>query len=182
MNVTCKVLEIQFDATIAKNGGGSYKGTRISYRDADGALKEKGIHTNALKYNPTLKKQLEGIKGGDDITMVMEKEGEYWNLKEVHKGTVEPVPNAAPGNAGTRSGNTANVSPKSTYETPEERARRQVLIVRQSSVSSAIAYAATLKSHTPFNEVLKMAEQINAFVFQSEFDDGSIETLQSDIL
>lgn len=180
MNITCKIVAVDFDQTIAKNGGGSYKGTRITYREADGSLKEKCIHTNALKYNPALKNQLNELKAGDDATMVMEKEGEYWNLKEVLKGTVESAPPATAGNAGTRSSNGANVSPKSTYETAEERAKRQVLIVRQSSVTSAIAYASQSKSQMKIEEVLKIAEQIVSFVFDNEYDDGSIESLPSD--
>ncbi len=67
-----------------------------------------------------------------------------------------------------------------TYETPEERAQRQVYIIRQSSLSSAIAFSATLKTPLPLKEVLKVAEEMSAFVFQTEFDDGSIESLPSD--
>jgi len=44
---------------------------------------------------------------------------------------------AAPQTGGRSTGSTGTV--KSTYETAEERAARQILIVRQSSVSSAIA-------------------------------------------
>lgn len=183
MNVTCKIMEVAFDATIAKNGGGSYKGCRLAYRDADGALKEKGIHANALKYNPNLKKQLEAVKAGDDVTMVMEKEGEFWNLKEVLKGTVEPVPSAASGNAGARNGSTANVSPKSTYETPEERAKKQVYIVRQSSIAQALTYMQLVKGkEVSVGDVLAVASQFEAHVFDTEYDDGSIETMTSDIL
>src|SRR5687768_18281064 len=83
MNVNAKVVACDFDQTIAKNGGGSYKGTRLTYRDPDGSIKEKCLHSNALKYNPTLKNQLSELKAGDDITMVLEKEGDFWNLKEV---------------------------------------------------------------------------------------------------
>ena len=180
MNVNAKVVACDFDQTIAKNGGGSYKGTRLTYRDPDGSIKEKCLHANALKYNPTLKAQLSELKSGDDITMVLEKEGDFWNLKEVVKGMVDNGPAAVTGNGAGRNGAAANVSPRSTYETPEERAKKQVLIVRQSSVSSAIAYSATLKTPLVIGEVLKIADQITAFVFDSEFDDGSIETLPSD--
>jgi|SRR5687768_2376459 len=180
MNVNAKVVACDFDQTIAKNGGGSYKGTRLTYRDPDGSIKEKCLHSNALKYNPTLKNQLSELKAGDDITMVLEKEGDFWNLKEVVKGGIPDNPPAA--NGGNGKANGANTSPRSTYETPEERARRQVLIVRQSSVSSAIAYSATLKTALSIAEVLKVAEQINAFVFDTEFDDGSIESMPSDII
>jgi|SRR5687768_4606016 len=174
MNINGKVIEIAHDQTIAKNGGGSYRGTRITYRDADGALKEKAIHVNALKFNPVLNNQLKEIKNGDDITIVMEKEGEFWNVKSVHKGGMEPAP-VQNGN-----GKAANASPRSTYETPEERAKKQVLIVRQSSVTSAIAFSATQKTPLNIDDVLGIAERISAFVFDTEFDDGSLETMPND--
>lgn len=180
MNVIGKVLEVATNQTIAKNGGGSYKGTRLTYRDSEGAIKEKCIHENALKYNPTLKNQLSELSGGDDFTMVMEKEGDFWNIKGITKGVVENDPSPATVGNGKTSATSSNPSPRSTYETPEERAKKQVLIVRQSSVTSAIAYSATLKTPLPINEILKTAEQITAFVFQSDFDDGSIESLPSD--
>lgn len=183
MNVNWKIVEVAIDTTIAKNGGGSYKGTRIAYRDGDGTLKEKGIHSNALKYNPNLKKQLEAIKAGDDVTVVMEKEGEYWNIKEVLKGTVESVPAAVSGNAGARGGNGANVSPKSTYETPEERAKKQVYIVRQSSIAQAITFLQIGKAkEVSVEDVLKVATQFESHVFGTFFDDGSPEAMESDIL
>lgn len=188
MNVNIKVVEVAFDVNIAKNGGGSYKGTRLTYRDEEGAIKDKNIHSNALKYNPKLKAQLSELKAGDDAVMSLEKEGEFWNIKEISKGSQAGSSESTNGNgsgstgvAGSRSGNGSNPAPRSNYETPEERARRQVLIVRQSSVTSAIAYSATLKTPLPIADVLKAAEQIAAFVFESDFDDGSIEGLTNDI-
>lgn len=67
-------------------------------------------------------------------------------------------------------------SPKSTYETPEERARRQVLIVRQSSVSSAIAILSTgVKTPPDLGTVLSYAKEIEKFVMH----DGVENTLAS---
>jgi hypothetical protein len=61
----------------------------------------------------------------------------------------------------------AAIGARSTYETPEERAQRQVLIVRQSSVSSAIAVlGAGAKAPLKLEEVLTTAQAIADFVFQ----------------
>ena len=55
---------------------------------------------------------------------------------------------------------------KSTYETPEERAQRQILIVRQSSVSSAIAMLTTgAKSPPKTADVIAVAKELEGFVF-----------------
>lgn len=54
----------------------------------------------------------------------------------------------------------------STYETPEERAKKQVYIVRQSSISNAVsALACGAKSPPKVNEVLDYAKQLEAYVF-----------------
>jgi ABC-type tungstate transport system permease subunit len=60
-----------------------------------------------------------------------------------------------------------NVTPKSTYETPEERAARQVLIVRQSSLGHALEYTATNKIKDEA-EVLALANRFSDWVFQKE--------------
>lgn len=56
------------------------------------------------------------------------------------------------------------VTPKSNYETAEERAARQVLIVRQSSISSAVDLAVANKVKDP-QEVIKIAQAFEAYVF-----------------
>lgn len=183
MEVQIKVVSIENNATIAKNGGGSYKGTRIAYRDAEGQLKEKNIHSNVFKFNPSLKNQLEAISNGDDAVMELLKEGEYWNLKSIKKGA-PPAAEAASGNGGARAGNSSNVSPKSTYETAEERAKKQVYIVRQSSITQALTYLSSAGISDPFgvDDVLKIASRFEAHVFGNEFDDGSLAHLPPDDL
>lgn len=60
----------------------------------------------------------------------------------------------------------ARTSPKSTYETPEERAARQVMIVRQSSISSAVALAASnSKAKVTPQEIIETAKVFEAYVF-----------------
>lgn len=63
----------------------------------------------------------------------------------------------------------ATPTPKSTYETAEERAARQVMIVRQSSIASAIALLASNggKKNTP-EEVIAIAKQFETYVFNKE--------------
>jgi len=57
---------------------------------------------------------------------------------------------------------------KSTYETPEERAKKQVYIVRQSSITAALAF---LKMDNPggepttIGEVLSVAKEFENYVF-----------------
>jgi hypothetical protein len=60
---------------------------------------------------------------------------------------------------------------KSTYETPEERAKKQVYIIRQSSISAAIASLSVgAKSALKPEDVLDLAEDYFTWVMQSPQD------------
>lgn len=62
--------------------------------------------------------------------------------------------------------------PKSNYETAEERARRQVLITRQSSLSAAIATLSVGAQILKKEEVLSLAEEYNKWVHKVGGDSG----------
>ena len=60
----------------------------------------------------------------------------------------------------------ANAAPKSTYETPEERAKKQIYIVRQSSISNAIDLLSVgAKSQPKIEAVIETAKQFEDYVF-----------------
>ncbi len=173
MNVQGQVVSVEQNVSIQKQNGGSYQGTRFSYRDMNGKLVEQNFHNNSLKFNPKLNVALSNLKPGDSFTMVKEKEGEYWNVKDIIVGDA-PV---------ATSGTTkpaAQPAPKSNYETAEERAKRQVYIVRQSSLSTAVAVLSVGAKKVEPAEVIKLAKQFEAYVFDTEYDDGSIMSLKSD--
>jgi len=77
--------------------------------------------------------------------------------------TVVPS-NGAPAPAGDTPAK-ANASPRSTYETPEERAQRQVLIVRQSSLSAAIGTLSVGAKALKSADVIELAQQYENYVF-----------------
>ena len=60
---------------------------------------------------------------------------------------------------------------RSTYETPEERAKKQIYIVRQSSISAAVATLSVGSKSVKPDEVLALARQYEAYVFGTGFDD-----------
>lgn len=174
MQIKGTVVSVEHDQQIAKLNGGFYQGTRFAYRDQSGALKEQNFTAQSLKYNPAIKNALNQLKAGDVFTMVKEKEGEFWNVKGIYgEGG---VPSQEPTKAQSF---TPSPSPKSNYETPEERAQRQVYIIRQSSISSAVDAAPLLKLKSK-EEILQVAKFFEAFVLGTEFDDGTINTLPND--
>lgn len=73
----------------------------------------------------------------------------------------------------------------STYETPEERAKKQVYIVRQSSLSAAIAtLGAGAKSALKPSDVIAVAKEYEAFVFDTAAapaDDTGFDDMTDDV-
>ena len=70
---------------------------------------------------------------------------------------------------GTSPAKTTSPAVRSSYETPSERAARQVYIVRQSSISNAVAYFEA-KGDTEFDPdaVIDVAKQFEAYVFSTD--------------
>lgn len=123
--------------------------------------------------SPEVYSKLKGAKQGDQFNVELSKtEGKdgrsYWNW--IGLGAVEQSNNHS-----QTGGKEANISrtlpsPKSTYETPEERAKRQELIVRQSSVSSSLEYLKLCERKATMDEVLSFADIIYNWVFQNGKD------------
>lgn len=110
---------------------------------------------------------LQNSKGGDVFTLQREKDNAgYWQWIGIAAGDVQieqsnSGSNAAPSKAATP-------TPKSTYETPEERAKKQVYIVRQSSISAAIETLKTDKKNPTKEEVVAVANFYESYVFGIE--------------
>jgi hypothetical protein len=170
MEVTGTVVSVEIDVQVAKNGGGTYPGSRLTYRDADGALKEKAFHQNVFKFNKELKAQLTNIQqAGTQFVMDMQKEGEFWNVKSIMPAGVV---SAKPTNDTPATGKTAAYqAPKSTYATPEERAQTQVYIVRQSAINAAVALTAANATHFKKEkapaDIIEIAKHFENYVFNA---------------
>jgi hypothetical protein len=108
---------------------GKYFAAEIVYKDERDETKTKKLMSFA---NPATYATLKDAKNGEayEITQVKNDKG-FWDWTSATK--------ADGSNAGA-AGTTKSFTPtKSSYETTEERARRQVLIVKQSSLSQAVA-------------------------------------------
>lgn len=79
----------------------------------------------------------------------------------------------APARAASNSGN---------WETKEERAYRQVLIVKQNALTNAVAALTPgAKAALSTEDVLKKAQEFSDWVLAQEAEDNSIESLSDDI-
>ena len=93
----------------------------------------------------------------------------YWDWTKASTTNEEQEQVVVPTPTSNNPVKTPTASPKSTYETSEERAARQVMIVRQSSISSAVALlAANGGKKNTAEETLAIAKEFEAYVMGKE--------------
>ena len=146
-----KITVLKLDITKAPKG---YSVAEVAYKTADG--KTKGMKVLDFVQKDVFA-TLKTVKAGDVLEANFEQNAKgFWQFKDVvltsEKGDTS-VPAASPVKSG---GN---------WETSDERAKRQVMIVRQSSLSNAIGYLALTgdKKVVP-GDVIDIAEQFEAYV------------------
>jgi hypothetical protein len=167
MEIKGIVVSVKQNETIEKQDGSTYKGAVLVYNSDKGEQKQV-FHSNALKYNAALKNALAELSPGDNIVITKEKEGEYWNVKGIRKD--------------------ATPAAKKTYddgrwEDREERAVRQKVIVRQSSLTNALKLLELQgkKSADQF-EVMNLAAQFTAWVLDEKQEiSNDISSIMDDI-
>jgi hypothetical protein len=159
MNITIKIIKI------ATENKGKYQQAKVSYEETNtGKVTSKTL----LSFlHEDVYKVITNASMDDVFTIEMQKEAgkdgkEYWQWVTVTKG--EAVASTAA--SSSKGSSTANTSPRNTYETPEERAQKQVYIVRQSSIGHALE---TIKigSKTQPNpqDVVDLAKFYEKYVF-----------------
>lgn len=171
-------------AITSKNGsnGKPIQTLELTYTNAtSGAIESKKL---VLFYNKVVCDALATAKMDDVFTITSEKEGEYW----VWKSAVQAAPGAqpqaqqVPGAPTTKAAYTP--AAKSTYETPEERAKRQVLIVRQSALNASVALLTSGKElkQPPSRElILQEAQAFVDWVFASPTAAAQFAEMDDDI-
>ena len=168
MIITGKIVSIDLNATITKASGGTYKGAEIVFKDANGKVQTKNIHENGLKYAPAVKNGLESLEPGDNFTVEMEKKDDFWTWISIKKGIEQEEKQKPTTQQSTTTKNTS-------WETAEERAARQKLIVRQSSLTNAVAFLAIQPGTMSITEVdvIETATTFYNWVFEREVDENA---------
>jgi hypothetical protein len=171
MQFQIEIINVQATTKPTKNG--SYVQLDVAYKKlADGKIEGKKIMSFA---NKDAYGVLSKATNGNQFTVTSEKEGEFWQWI-----AVTPLSASQTTEAPTKTSN-GFVSPKSTYETSEERAKRQVLIVRQSSLSNAVNTLKTDKKELDPDLVMALAGRYNQWVFQEETPDMNFADMQDDV-
>lgn len=151
------------DVTVENKG--KYRVANVAYKTSEGKVEGKKVMSFAQKDVFNLVSQ---AKQGDILEVKSAKnDGGFWEWVEA---------SVAGKNTGVEERNkgfTASAKASRDFETGEERAKKQVYIVRQSSITAALSLAEINKAKGPITEedVIKSARKFEAYVF----DTGVVE-------
>lgn len=168
MNI--KIIDV--DVQWVGEGRKKYGKAAVEYNYNGEARKQ-----NVMSFtNPDVFKKVQELVGQHVEVEVGKNDKGYSEWRSI---SVTNAGNSAPPTTGGPA--TTRVS-GSNYETREERAARQVLIVKQSSLSAAIA-TLTPGSKTALDPkaVIEQAQQYADWVFSKENDESGFDTMESDL-
>jgi hypothetical protein len=172
------VIDVGQPTTHASANGRSYEMIEVAYKNENGQIQQKKLMSFK---NPDVYKQALTWEKGATVHIQAEKnEKGYWEW--IGLGDV-PVASASPSSQPSKSNSNTRVT-GSNYETKEERAVRQVMIVRQSSISSAIS-ALTASNNVPSsNDILSLAKEFEDYVMGNTTvnkADGGVDNFEDDV-
>jgi uncharacterized GH25 family protein len=144
--------------------GKKYQTMELNYKDSYGNVKGKKLLSFSA---PLVFNTLKGSKK-DDCFEVTEDDTQYKNWTEIKKAE-PPAQEASQSLGGKSSSQTFAAQANDRYETKEERSARQVMIVRQSSLSNAIqSLAVGGKSALDPATVIDVAKKYENFVLKND--------------
>lgn len=173
-----QIVDVGTPNTHAAKNGRSYQSIEVTYKGGDGRVSSKKLMSFS---NPNVFKTISGLAKGASLDVITTKDDAgYWQWTGINDGTSTPTATASP----TSTPSTTRVT-GSNYETSDERAARQKLIVRQSSLSAAVSIL-SLGAKTLDKEAVKgLAQELTDWVFETKPSLASIDTdiseMQDDI-
>lgn len=178
---------LSVDVSTKPTAKGSYQQAEVAYRDGEGKVGSKKLMSFT---NKDVFELMANAKQGESYDIGLTKGEKYWEWTSAKKATA--ANNAS--NSGSNGRVSATPSSAATtnsrgFETPEERAKKQVYIIRQSSLSTAVqVLAAGRKTAIDVKEVIEVAQQLESYVLGLadtqavvKQDVGTIESIDEDI-
>jgi hypothetical protein len=168
VNIHITVIQNTLKTAMSK-ANKPYKLHEIVYKNHSYQDKVEEVKINEFS---KLFKTIGNLQAGQGFEVVKEKnDGGFWEWQSV----TPLVPGAVPAPLAPTKSVAAAVA-KSTYETPEERAKKQVYIVKQSSIGYAIEMLSVgAKTALKKEDVLVLAQELSNWVFSTDpgmaFDD-----------
>ena len=166
------VIDVGQPNTHSTKNGRSYQSMEVTYKNDSGQVQSKKLMSFS---NPDVFKQAKEWQKGDTVDVNTQKDDNgYWQWisigADARAQATSTSSNAKP---------TTRVT-GSNYETKEERAQRQVMIVRQSSISSAITALTAEGKRPSVADILGMAKEFENFVMDNNSAD-SVADMEDDI-
>lgn len=154
------IVDVGAPNTHAAKNGRSYQSIEVTYKNDQGQVANKKLMSFS---NPSVFNHIKDLTKGASLNVSTTKDANgYWQWTGIGGDETAPTSETKPATGGRVTG--------SNYETKEERAARQILIVRQSSLSSAVDLLGPGKS---VEDVIATAKQFEAYVF-GQAEDVSI--------
>ena len=164
-----QILSVQIVGAFTK-ANKPYEKLDLAYKNLTFQGKVEGKNLMPFGANAAAFKTLRDAPPGSvfDITVQKNDQG-YNDWLAATPASADPASSYSAPPAAPSRGNTSNTAPTaartSTYETPEERAAKQVYIVRQSSLSTAVAALSVgSKSALKADDVIAFANQLADYV------------------
>ena len=161
MGFQVKIQEVNVEKV--NNGKGGYEVANVNY-----LYKGDAKTTKIMSFsNPQVFKDVQKY-AGKTVSVETTQNGKYTNWAKIEPVADEPT------SVGKSDVVKATSTPtRSTYETPEERAQRQLMIVRQSSISNSISFIKEFSSPAALEAVdmdvvLGIAQQFVDFVYKKD--------------
>ena len=156
----------EVNTEFVKKGRTGYTKATVIYTDEKGENRNKQLMSFA---NPAVFDAVKDAVAGDKYEIKAVKEGDYWNWAAATKVSADAAPGAAKAPSGGK-------VVGSNYETAEERKSRQLLIVKQSSITNAIASYGDDVAGTPVERILERAQMFVDFVYGVDENLGTVDT------
>ena len=165
------IVDVGAPNTHAAKNGRSYQSIEVTYKNEQGQVANKKLMSFS---NPSVFNYIKELTKGTQVNVTTTKDANgYWQWTGIGGDGSVATPESKPATGGRVTG--------SNYETKEERAARQILIVRQSSLSSAVELLGTGKSVA---DVIATAKQFEEYVFGKDANptkEVNFDDLEDDI-
>jgi len=166
------VIDVGQMSSHATKNGRSYQSMEVTYKNDSGQVQSKKLMSFS---NPDVFKQAKEWQKGDTVDVNTQKDDNgYWQWISIGADAIAQATSTS-----------SNAKPTtrvtgSNYETKEERAQRQVMIVRQSSISSAITALTAEGKRPSVADILGMAKEFENFVMDNN-SANSVADMEDDI-
>ena len=164
------IVDVGAPNTHAAKNGRSYQSIEVTYKNEQGQVANKKLMSFS---NPSVFNYIKELTKGTQVNVTTTKDANgYWQWTGIggDNAVATETKQATPATGGRVTG--------SNYETKEERAARQVYIIRQSSLSTAVELLGQGKSVA---DVIATAKEFEAYVFSKETGIDAINSLEDDL-